>query len=362
MRAHRPLSSGKTTVELGRRRPARAAAALTIALVAVAATACTSATRDEDQTAAGVDSAVATKLEAEGPVELIDSNIASQPVQAAVIASVINKFGGEAKTEVIGDIAAAWVQMSKTDNLVYPEMWKTLYESQWKEYIDGTKEVASVGASATNGEEGWYVPTYVIEGDPERGIEPTCPGLPDYKALNDCVDVFKTPKTGDKGQYLEGAAAWGPYYGDPQRIESLGLNYEIVYAGSEAALQAEWKRAYDQGKPILALMWRPHYVTLKYDVTRVEFPEYTPDCWGEGKSYACNWAPIDIYNLASGDFATQHPLANEIVQKYNLSDDELKKMMLWVTDDGMTPQEAADRWVDENEDVWKAWAPTAQAS
>lgn len=344
-----------------RRQPARVAAAvLIVAVLAAAATACGSAKRPADQASVGIDSAAASKLKAEGPVELIDSNIASQPIQAAVIADVINKFGGEASVKTIADISAAWVQMSKTDNLVYPEMWKALYEPQWKQYIEGAKTVESVGASVTRGEEGWYVPTYVIKGDPARGIKPICPGLPDYKALNACADAFKTAESGDKGQYTAGAVAWGPYYGDAQRIQNLGLNYKMVFTGSEAALQAEWKRAYDQGKPILALMWRPHYITLKYDVTRIDFPPYTADCWGT--TYACNWAPIDIYNVASGDFATKHPLANDIVKKYNLSDDQLRTMMLWVNDDGMTPQQAADKWVGENESIWKAWAPTGGAS
>ncbi|PZT84263.1 MAG: hypothetical protein DI630_37300, partial [Gordonia sp. (in: high G+C Gram-positive bacteria)] len=134
------------------------------------------------------------------------------------------------------------------------------------------------------------VPTYVIEGDPERGIEPVCPGLPNWEALEDCVDVFSTTETAPKGRYLSGDPSWGEFYGDEKRIENLDLDYEIMFAGSEAAMAAEWKRAYERGEPLLGLMWEPHFLTAKYDVTLVEFPPYSEDCWGT--TFACAWGPI----------------------------------------------------------------------
>jgi glycine betaine/proline transport system substrate-binding protein len=159
---------------------------------------------------------------------------------------------------------------------------------------------------------------------------------------------------------MSGAKAWGPYYGDGDRIKNLNLNYKMEFAGSEAALQAEWKRAYEQGKPFLGLMWRPHYVTLKYDLTRVEFPPYTPKCWGT--TYACNWENIEIYNLTSGGFPEKHPLANEVLKQFNLNNEHAREMMALVNENGMTPEAAAEKWVTENPDVWKAWAPSAPAS
>jgi glycine betaine/proline transport system substrate-binding protein len=304
-----------------------------------------------------VKSDVAQKLKAEGPIKLINSGISPQDLEANVIAGVINELGGNATVVPLSDIAAAWVQMSKTDDMVYPEMWKALYKPQFEELVDGNKTVDVAGPSALSGEEGWYVPTYVIKGDPSRGIKPSCPELPDWEALNKCAAVFKTAQTGSKGQYMSGAKAWGPYYGDGARIKNLGLDYKMEFAGSEAALQAEWKRAYEQGKPFLGLMWRPHYVTLKYDLTRVEFPPYTAKCWGT--TYACNWEDIEIYNLTSGGFAEKHPLADAMVKKFDLSNEQARTMMEMVNNDGMTPEAAAAKWIEDNQKVWQAWAPTA---
>jgi glycine betaine/proline transport system substrate-binding protein len=332
----------------------------TLVLLVVAATACGSAQNKGDAAGSGVvNSTTASALKAEGPLNIIDNTYSSQPIQAALLAKVIDEFGGETKVTQMADLAAGWKFMAQTPNVVYPEMPVGLYQNQFKQYVDDEKTAVAL-TSSTKGSEGWYVPTYVIKGDPARGIKPACPGLPDWKALNECVDVFKTARTGDKGQYMMGEKAWAATYGDDNRIANLGLNYEMVYAGSEAALMAEWKRAYEAGQPFLGLLWTPTYTALKYDVTKVDFPPYSKECWDT--TSACNWPDQDIRNIVSAKVETDHPLAFQIVKNYNPSDDQLRKMMLMVNDDGMTPQQAVDKWFGENKAIWEKWAPTPAAS
>jgi glycine betaine/proline transport system substrate-binding protein len=303
--------------------------------------------------------AVAAALQREGQVAVLDYTYSSASVQAELMAAVLKAFGGDAKVTPMADIASSWGALCKANNLVSPEMWKILYEPQWKEYIQQKQCVADLEVADTKGEEGWYFPTYVMNGDPARDIRPTCPGLPDWKALNDCAKVFATPETGNQGQYMSGAKAWGPYYGDPSRIKNLGLDYKLVFAGSEAALQAEWQRAYERGKPFLALMWKPHYLTSKYDLTRVEFPKFTPDCWGEGKSYACNWAEVIIHKLTSAGFADAYPTAARILKNYDLDNAQIGDILELVVEQGMTPKDAVAEWMKANSKVWQAWGSGA---
>jgi glycine betaine/proline transport system substrate-binding protein len=298
-------------------------------------------------------------LKAEGEVNIIDNTYGSQPVQAALLAKVINEFGGDAKVTTMADIPSAWKVMGTTPNAIQPEMWTGLYPDEVKQYITDEKSVVT-SRSPTIGAEGWFVPTYVIKGDPSRNIKPTCPGLPDWRALNDCVNAFKTAATGDKGQYMNGMKAWVSYYGDDDRIKNLGLNYEMTFAGSEAALMAEWKRNYEAGKPFLALLWGPTYIALKYDVTKVEFPPHSAECYAT--THACDWPDIDIQNTASAKLPDGHPLAWQIVKKYDLGNDQLRTMMLSITDDGMTTQQAVDKWFGENRAIWEKWAPTPASS
>ena len=188
-------------------------------------------------------------------------------LQANLLAAVIEELGGEADLKPITDYTVMATAMSKADNMAVLDFWRWQAPDIWDKYVEKDKTIVEVGTTDYKGEEGWYVPTYVIEGDPERDIEPMCPGLPDWEALNDCADVFATAKTGDKGQYMEGAESWAPFYGDQERIDNLELNYEMVFAGSEAALFAELKSRVPAGRALAG----PDVATELHD------PDYGPD-------------------------------------------------------------------------------------
>src|SRR3546814_5330837 len=82
-----------------------------------------------------------------------------------------------------------------------------------------------------------------------------CPGLPDWEALNDCAEAFSIPETAPKGRYLGGPVTWGGF--DDERVEALELDYEVVHAGTDAALFAELESAYQRKAPILLWTYAP---------------------------------------------------------------------------------------------------------
>jgi glycine betaine/proline transport system substrate-binding protein len=285
---------------------------------------------------------------------MAEINYSSQMIQTEIGRRVLDHMGYEVNKKAM-DAAATFPAMARSDNTITIETWAGLLRDPVEEFVNQKKEVVDYGPNGTTGEEGWYVPTYVIEGDADRGIEPMCPGLPDYRALNDCVDVFKTATTGSQGRYLSGAKAWGKIYGDDRRIRNLDLNYKMEFAGSEAALVAEIKRAHDRGEPILSLMWRPHFLTSQYDMTMVEFPEYSDECWATTR--ACSWPPIDIRKFASSAFEEARPTAAAFLKEYSLSDEDLGKMLIAYEEEGKSVEEVVDEWMQAKPDVWEAWIP-----
>ena len=126
--------------------------------------------------------------------------------------------------------------------------------------------ITDVGESGLIGMDRWWYPDYVKE---------LCPGLPDYKALNDCAELFATIETGSKGRLLAYPEDWGGF--DEKRIASLGLNYEVIHTGSEAALLAEVKSAVQRKAPILAWLYEPHWAPVEFKGEYVELPPYTDE-------------------------------------------------------------------------------------
>jgi glycine betaine/proline transport system substrate-binding protein len=296
---------------------------------------------------------VVAAFEEEGTIEVVDHNLSNSSVESQVIAAVLREMGADVEIVQVPDYAATWAALATNDDLIEMQMATDQHLDAVKKYMEEEKAVIGVDGG-TKLIEGWYVPTYVIEGDAERGIEATCPGLPDWEALNDCVDVFATSETAPKGQYLSGAATWD-YLGDAQRIENLGLDYELRFAGSEAALQAEWARAYERGEPLLAIMWEPHYLPAKYDLTKVALPEPTDDCWQT--TYACDWPDMNFSNLVSSGFPDKHPTAMALLENYKFENAWVGDMVVTMEEEGASAAEVVEVWMQENPDVWQAWTP-----
>ena len=64
-----------------------------------------------------------------------------------------------------------------------------------------------------------------------RAAARACPGLPDYRALNDCAQVFANAETFPKGRLVDYPADWGTSNVD--RLKAFNLNYTSLPAGTE---------------------------------------------------------------------------------------------------------------------------------
>ncbi|MDV3126020.1 hypothetical protein M1247_13920 [Mycobacterium sp. 21AC1] len=308
------------------------------------------------ESAVQVNDAVRSAVAAEGEIVLARMNWTNQQVNTELARRVLTDMGARVTVQALDD-TTVFAAMGKSDNMVDMVVFRPTAQKFWDEFVTEKKTVAPIGDTGYETVEGWYVPTYVIKGDPERGIEPVCPGLPDYHAINDCAAAFATPSTNGKARYLAGDPAWEPLFGDTERIDNLGLNVEKEYAGSEAALVAEFKRALDRGEPVMGLMWNPHMLFAKYDLTLVEMPPYSKECWGT--TYACAWETASNSIVASAEFAAGHPVATKFFDAYTLPVEAQNEIMLNIEEQGRTVEEVVDDWMAANESVWQSWIPTS---
>jgi glycine betaine/proline transport system substrate-binding protein len=211
--------------------------------------------------------------------------------------------------------------------------------------IEYISEMGIVGAT------GWYVPRYVVEGDAERGIEAVAPDLKSWKDLNNYTEVFAAPETAPKGRLVAcPVAAW--QCGDAQRVENLSLNYHSSVLGSETAHWAEIEAAYKRGEPILAYAWEPHWIHAKFDMVEVGLPDYD-----EANPYATDWPEDITFNFGDPTFKDRHPEAYQMIKAMRLTNTEQSAMILDVDVNGMKVEKAVRKWMDANEDIWRAWIP-----
>lgn len=214
---------------------------------------------------------------------------------------------------------------------------------------DGTLDyISEVGIV---GETGWYVPRYVVEGDSERGIVATAPGLKTWEDLNQYKQVFAAPETSPNGRLVAcPVAAW--QCGDAARVENLKLDYVAVELGSETAHWAELEAAYKRGEPILVYSWEPHWTHAKFDLVKIDLPEHD-----EANLLASAW-PQDIpFTFGSTTLQERHPQAYQMIKTMRLTNEQQAGMILDVDVNGVKIDDAVRKWMDANKDVWMAWIP-----
>ena len=281
--------------------------------------------------------------ESKDPIKLTLHDWSGQLITTNIMAEVLKK-GGYNVELVQADYLAQFTGLKTGDVHVAMEMWETTGREAMDEAI-ATGTVENFGETGMEAVEEWWYPAYVKE---------KCPGLPNWEALNDCAEVFATAETAPKGRYLGAPVTWGGF--DDERVEALGLNYEVVHAGTDAALFAELQSAYDRKAPILLWVYAPHWAQIKFEGEWIEFPTYTPECysdpaWGSNPdmAYDCGKPRGPIWKVGWAGVKDKWPGA------FNISNDEMAAMIAAVDLDGAELDAVVANWMSENEERWSAW-------
>ncbi|MEX2274428.1 MAG: glycine betaine ABC transporter substrate-binding protein [Actinomycetota bacterium] len=232
------------------------------------------------------------------------------------------------------------------------EVWPSVHPKEYKQYIESDGGVVDGGELGVIGNIGWFLPSYVLEENPE---------FASYEGIKGNEETFATAETGDKGQFLGSDPNFGFY--DEEIAQNLGLDLEFVYSGSESASLAALDKASTNQDPLLMYFWSPHWAQAKYDLQEVELPEYNDECEAalendDADGYACDYADDVLYKAFSADLETKDPAAFEFLSNFQWTEEDQNEVAL-ALEEGATAEEAATDWMSQNQDVWEAWLPAA---
>jgi glycine betaine/proline transport system substrate-binding protein len=167
--------------------------------------------------------------------------------------------------------------------------------------------------------------------------------------------MFKTSESGAKGQLLDGDPSY--VTNDEALVKNLSLNYSVVYSGSEAAIIKAAQQATAQKKPLLFYFYEPQWLFAKEKYARVSLPPYTKGCDTDPKKVACDYANLDLDKIASKKFADADSTAYQLIKNFTWTNDDQNLVSDYITNQKMTDDQAAEKWVTEHESTWKAWIP-----
>jgi len=287
--------------------------------------------------------------------EKITLKLASNPWSASQLNVAIAKVLLEEQlgytVEIVEiDENAQWPALASGDLHASLEVWPSGHASNVAEYIDDQKVVVNGGPLGVIGKIGWHIPSSLLTDHPELA---TWEGF----TTPETAQLFATAETGDKGQFLAGDPSWVQY--DADIITNLGMNFQVVTAGSEDALLAALDAAYNRQEPILFYFYKPHAIFAKYELTEVQLPEYSEECYAKADSGGidCDYPQDELFKIFWTGLESDAPDAFTLLSNFSYDTETQIQLIAQVELDGKTVNEVAQAWVDANESVWSAWLP-----
>lgn len=294
-------------------------------------------------------SGAALAVESNDPIKLTLHDWSGQLINTRIMGSILQEAGYNVDY-VQADYIAQFAGLKTGDLHLAMEIWETT----GREALDdatATGKVVNVGETGLMAIEEWWYPSYMKD---------RCPGLPNWEALKDCAEEFATAETDPNGRYVGGPVTWGGF--DDERVEALELDFEVVHAGTDAALFAELESAYQRQDPIVLWVYVPHWAPAKYDGEFVEFPPYSAECYSDPSvgvnpdmAYDCGKPRGPIWKAAWAGLQDKWPGAYDIISAYNINNDEMSAMVGKADLDGVEIETVVSDWMSANKDRWSGW-------
>jgi glycine betaine/proline transport system substrate-binding protein len=289
--------------------------------------------------------------ESADPIKLTLHDWTGQLITTELMGEILKKAGYKVEY-VQADYLAQFAGLEKGDLHVAMEMWETTGRTAM-DASTATGKTEVIGPTGMKAKEEWWFPEYMKE---------KCPGLPNWEALKapGCAEAFSTAETAPKGRYLGGPVTWGGY--DEERIAALGLPFEVIHAGTDAALFAELESAYQRRAPIMLWIYAPHWAPAKYKGQWVEFPQYTKECYSDPKwginpeaQYDCGKPFGEIWKVSWVGMKDKWPGAHKAIKAFTISNEEMGAMITQVDLEGKKVSDVVASWMKENEARWSEW-------
>ncbi|MEU2302102.1 ABC transporter substrate-binding protein [Streptomyces antibioticus] len=242
------------------------------------------------------------------------------------------------------DEVPAWDALSQGRVDAILEDWG--HPDQEKRYVDDKKTIARGGGLGVTGHIGWYVPAYFAKQHPD---------VTDWKNLDRYADEMRTPESGGKGQLLDGSPSY--VTNDKALVKNLDLDYQVVFAGSEAAQITQITRFAKEKKPFLTYWYAPQWLFEKVPMTEVRLPAYEEGCDADPAEVACAYPHTPLQKYLNADFARNGGDAAAFLKKFRWTTEDQNEVSLMIADQKLTPREAAEKWAGSHASTWKAWLP-----
>lgn len=223
---------------------------------------------------------------------------------------------------VTGDKSPVWTGVAQGDLDLHFEAWMPSTDKPlWDEYSD---TIERHGPWFEGTALGLAVPTYV-----------------------DVDSIAELNKNREKMIYNNESAIVGIDSGSSlmkltqQAVKDYNLDFKLI-SSSGPVMSAAVTKAYDNKEPIVATLWKPHWIFSQVDLKFLEDPK---NIYGQNEN---------IYFVTHQSFADSHPQVLTWMQNWKMNDSTLGSLMATIKD-ADSPESGAQQWIEKNRDVVNTW-------
>ena len=113
---------------------------------------------------------------------------------------------------------------------------------------------------------------------------------------NGTIKLGVSPDLGGAITYLSKSGS------DENIINNLGMEMQVVNAGSEEAIVAALTSAHSREEPIVFYFWTPHSIHAQYDLVQVELPAYSDECYADEAAVDCAYPKDELLKITPENY------------------------------------------------------------
>jgi glycine betaine/proline transport system substrate-binding protein len=209
---------------------------------------------------------------------------------------------------------------------------------------EGDGSAMDVGPTGNVGIIGWYVPPWLAEAHPD---------ILQWENLNKYAEDFATSESGGQGQFLGADPSYVQF--DEAIVNNLDLNFKVIFSGSEAASITAFQQAEKNKEFLIGYFYEPQWLFAEIPLAKVALPPYEEGCQDDPAKVACDYPETELKKVVSTSWADEGSPAVDLVKNFQWTNDDQNLVAKYISDDGLSAEDAAAKWVADNPDKVEEW-------
>lgn len=295
-----------------------------------------------------------------GRVTIADMNWASATLAAHVDKFILEHgFGCEADL-LPGDTVPTTTSMTEKGKPdIAPEVWMNSVREIINTSVKEGRLALAGKILSDGGEEGWWIPRYMLTKNPE---------LTTLAAVLKRPDLFPNRENKKRGALYNCPSGWtceiltSNLY-KANNVQAAG--FDLIDTGSAAGLDGSLSKAYNRKQGWFGYYWSPTPLIGKYDMVKLDMgvahdPQEWDRCTGQADCRdpkRNNWIKTDVFTVTSARFAKNAPNAFAYLAKRAWPNAVVNAMLAYMDRNQADGEEGAEQFLRKYEELWRKWVP-----